>query len=71
MHDYPEEISLRKTSGKICGHHVDAERFGARSDHGGGLRVEVGVDDKPVGRGLHGAMHERHRLSRGGALVEH
>ncbi|CPU18958.1 Uncharacterised protein [Mycobacteroides abscessus] len=71
LHDYPEEISLRKTSGKICGHHVDAERFGARGDHGGGLRVQVGVDDKSVGRRLHGAMHERHRLGRRGALVEH
>ena len=71
LHDDSEELAIRQSLGEIGGHHLDAEWLSAGVDHGGSLRVHIGVDDQTVGLGLHGAVHQCHRLGGGGALVEH
>ena len=49
----------------------DAERLGASGQHGGGLPVNVAVNDQPVRRSAHRPVHQGHRLGGCGALVEH
>ena len=66
-----EELAVGQALAQIGGDDLDAQRRGAGRQHGGGLPVHVGVDGQPVGRTARRPVHQRHRLGRGGALVEH
>ena len=69
--DDPEELAFRQALPEVGLDDFDAERLGASGQHGGGLRVNVAVDDQPVRRPAHRPVHQGHRLGGRGALVEH
>ncbi len=50
---------------------LDADRLGARAQHGDRLRMGVGVDEERVAGVAALAAGHRHRLCRSGRLVEH
>ena len=66
----PAQLTVRQAVGEVGDDDLDAHRLGAGAHHVDGLRQRVGVDDERAGRALVGAAHQRHRLGRGGALVE-
>ena len=55
---------------RIADQDLPAERFGARTDDGDGLRVAIGDRQKSLFFDRANALRHRHRLSRGGCLVE-
>ena len=71
LSDHTEELAIRQTLAQVGGDDLDAERCRAGGQHGRGLSVHVGVDGQPVRRAARSAVHQRHRLGGGGALVEH
>ncbi len=71
MRDHAEEVTVWQALAQVGGDDLDAERLGAGGQHRGGLAVHVGVDGQPVRRAAYRAVHQRHRLGGGGALVEH
>ncbi len=48
----------------------DSQRRGAGFDHGDGLRVQVVADEERLGLRFRHAVRHRHRLGRGGRLVQ-
>ena len=71
LRDHTEELAVGQTLAQVGGDDLDAQRRGAGRQHGRGLPVHVGVDGQPVGRAASRPVHQRHRLGRGGALVQH
>ncbi len=63
-----------RARGRACAAFVELEReahpFRARAQHGDHLRVAARVDEEDLRLALGGAPDERHRLGRGGRLVQ-
>ena len=66
-----EHIGCVQVDGGIADHQFDANGFGAGRDDGQGLRMHAAVDEEPLRGRADGSSGHRHRLGRGGALVEH
>ena len=71
LRDHSEEFALGQTVAQIGGDDLDAQRFGAGGQHGGGLGEQIGVDGQPVRRAAGSAVHQSHRLGGRGALIQH
>ncbi len=67
----PKNSPSGRPCAQVGGDDLDAQRLGPGGQDRGGLAVHVGVDGQPVRRPAHRAVHQRHRLGGGGALVEH
>ena len=66
----PKPASSGRGAVTSNGDELDPQRLGAGLQHRQRLRVGVGVDEEPGRRGPAGPPAQRHRLGRGGRLVE-
>jgi len=72
LHQRPEERPLGQAGGQIGDHDLDAQRQRAGAHHLDGLRQHIGVHQEgAAGLGLGQPVRQRHRLGRGGALIQH
>ncbi len=70
LEDRPEHRPGIEVGEGIADDHLPAERLRPRADHVDGLRMAVPIDEERARLRLRRALRERHRLGRGGGLVE-
>ena len=70
LDQHAAQLAVGQPVGEVGDDDLDAHRLGAGADHVDGLRQRVGVDHERAGRLAVRPAYERHRLGRGGALVE-
>ena len=70
LHEHAEARPSDGRSVRVADDDLDAERLGARPHDVDRLRMAVGVDEEHVAGLRVEAVQHRHRLGRGGALVE-
>ena len=70
LQERADELAVRQPLLEVGDDNLDAERLRAGLDHGDRLRQRVGVDEERARVLLGVAEAQRHRLGRGGRLVE-